>query len=90
MSLRNRLVRREVPVRSRDSCAARGARGSLRALEAFVERAVCAGHLPRGQPGDAVPGSRALKRPPWSWLLGTKSCWKDRREADSNVGLDGF
>src|SRR3712207_8909191 len=25
--LRNRLVRREVPVRSRDSCAARGARG---------------------------------------------------------------
>ena len=44
MSLRNRLVRREVPVRSRDSCAARGARGSLRALHAFVERAVCAGH----------------------------------------------
>ena len=70
MSLRNRLVRREVPVRWRDSCAARGARGSLRALHAFVERAVCAGHLPRGQPGDAVPGSRALKRRPWSWLLG--------------------
>nr|XP_044601075.1 uncharacterized protein LOC123276133 [Equus asinus] len=24
----------------------------------------------RGQPGHAVPGSRALKRHPWSWLLG--------------------
>ncbi|XP_070362639.1 uncharacterized protein [Equus asinus] len=81
MSLRNRLVRREVPVRSRDSCAARGARGSLRALHAFVERAVCAGHLPRGQPGDAVPGSRALKRRPWSWLLGRTDARSPREEA---------
>ena len=69
MFLRNRLVRREVPVRSRDSCAARGARGGVSSCASHVHGTggVCRA---RGQPGDAVPGSRALKRPPWSWLLG--------------------
>ena len=70
MSLRNRLVRPEVPVRSRDSCAARGAGGwGVSSCASLVHGTggVCRA---RGQPGDAVPGSRALKRPPGSWLLG--------------------
>lgn len=82
-------MRQEVPVRSRDSCAARGARGvSSCASHVHGTGGVCRA---RGQPGDAVPGSGTLKRHPWSWLLGTKSCWKDRGEVDNNnVGFDGF
>ena len=84
MFLRNRLVRREVPVRSRDSCAARGAGvGGL-----FVR-------VTRSWNGRCVPGTgpawgRGARESGAEAAPGVLASWRDRREVDKDTGLDAF
>ena len=85
MFLRNRLVRREVPVRSRDSCAARGARG----LSSCASRVHGTGGVCRAPAQGPAWGCGARESGAEAAPVVLAS-WKDRREVDKDPGLDAF
>ena len=81
MSLRNRLVRQEVPVMSRDSCGARGARGLFLCSRSSNVRCV---------PGTGPAWGRGARESGAEAAPVVLASWRDRREVDKDTGLEAF